>query len=1076
MKTHCKALQQQQQHQFRWQPMRFASSSGGDSTRGEAEGVAEFMADAVTWKLGEIGAQLAEEVQHAQNKKMVAEMYVNLLNEWSNDAAEVKEGSASTSNDRKVIENKSQQSLTLSQSERQRVSERLQRLLGELNYSDTETSTSLASASPSVDQPFVREWMFHPGLESFRRQTQRHGRQMLHQPITGSEATAAAWEVLRSNGRGLKPKDAAVLRVVAHESNLHVRDELVVMLNMLLRNLGKWSWKNGFKRGAAGGKKESPPPLVACLQYRRIADKVRLYHTGEMTTQVFLTIIGKRWCNFLYSSAPTWERVKMHVDGNKVHPDCISKQAADANFEDEYEHDLLNTDKEAERFWGEMTCKHKMAGIADHGGIVSVAATYGGGREEAVPPSIKNAAMKKSTGPGAFLGAANLKSVAALREYERVMPSHTGRPMGVVSTDIHRLSASIPHGLVLSILNDIGMPTMWIAFFTEFISNWSIAMPDGRVVQPTPGTGMLFNQPVSDFLLELVMYVLDMEMGSKGFPLLRCVDDMIFCARGADKLQEGWRLFVDTLAKLGLKPNMDKTTAAFLAGDAAVNKKEAEGVSNAELRSILTERKLKLHGVVLTDEGWGVDASTVDRLTGGPLHFNEKQDSVFRLVRHYNKILQGVRDQLGPVCRLLGLGHAKQVAAAMVDAEQRLCGGDALMTATEMVDYSAVTNRTNLWQIVAPAIHNPPIAQVLKTELTQRFDLSREQQDCLTRGFFFWSLSAGGVDADHAAMRAYLQAREFDKLPLADYTKNENLIPGVSLAATNYFAKLTEKESDDAKIRAENRAKFDHYLRWRRTVMTKKEMRKLYKSYTADSRDNTLFSCAKRKRHEIRYDLPKMLRDEARRVLNELSQYEMKVKNNDEKIKQKLKELKELKTPGASFRKRNPEEDEDELALKALREEHAQLKNEYQRKMHEFPFRNMSEFEFLLETERIMLERVDVYSNNIHSLANDDLNECTAATAVNKAFDDTADNETLIEASMRRTIEQMTASNGAAEKAYRQHIMVTYGVDMHAAFGSLRMLPDTLAPRLLIDALRREDFTNRVYINHWLMKKGTEEQ
>ncbi len=139
------------------------------------------------------------------------------------------------------------------------------------------------------------------------------------------------------------------------------------------------------------------------------------------------------------------------------------------------------------------------------------------------------------------------------------------RPLYVVKTDLKDFYPSIPHDVLLTVLEKVGVPAGDREFFRRFLSPPLLAGADSRPARMRRGVPMGFT--LSGALAELLLRFLDVHVRRRArVRVVRLVDDVCLLTPDAGEALAGWQAVEEFCAACGLEVNRAKSGTVCLGG------------------------------------------------------------------------------------------------------------------------------------------------------------------------------------------------------------------------------------------------------------------------------------------------------------------------------------------------------------------------------------------------------------------------------------------------------------------------------------------------------------------------------
>jgi hypothetical protein len=344
-------------------------------------------------------------------------------------------------------------------------------------------------------------------------------------------------------------------------------------------------------------------------------------------------------------------------------------------------------------------------------------------------------------GPDALL----LMLDAVEREIRFARAATPERPLFVVQFDLRDFYPSLSHELILRVLERLGVPDNWRAFFRRFLE----APMRWRGETRMPRRGLVLEHLLADVFADCVLFVLDLHVWrATGAMPFRVLDDVWLLADSAEKAQAGAAAVADFCRACGLEVNSGKSGAVRLGGVGPL----PEGLPAGAPRWGLL--RLSPAGAWQADEpAFAAVEETLRReLAACP--------SVLALVACYNGYVAYVLRQLGLSLALHG-DHLRRVGLRLDRMHEELFG---------------------------PA---GGLVEEVRRRLRESFADARLKERGLPAALVYWPITAGGLALTHPLLHVatYLRGRR-DEPRL--------LFPSRDLVAA--FLRLREKSLHEARL------------------------------------------------------------------------------------------------------------------------------------------------------------------------------------------------------------------------------------------------------------------------------------
>jgi hypothetical protein len=324
-----------------------------------------------------------------------------------------------------------------------------------------------------------------------------------------------------------------------------LRKELADALTILTGEREAWDWPSeGF---------------TARARWARI--RWRLYLNADLPTVCLLESLGKGWQEVFeerlaapQSASSPMARlrklVEMHAPGSILEAarrDLPQGQQALGPFEGEEPADL----------W-EFGLPDEEEGDGPRWGSVVTQ------REEAIK-EISQASREAYEGDYSE-SAANPVVRLVHAEVQLARAAFPDRPLYVVKADLRDFYARIPHDVLLTILERLGVSAVDREFVARFLSPPIRADRDAEPIRARRGVPMNFT--LSALLADLLLRLMEryVRQGAPRVRILRQIDDICLLTPHADDALSGWRRIGEFCAAVGLEVNAEKSGAVCLGG------------------------------------------------------------------------------------------------------------------------------------------------------------------------------------------------------------------------------------------------------------------------------------------------------------------------------------------------------------------------------------------------------------------------------------------------------------------------------------------------------------------------------
>jgi Reverse transcriptase (RNA-dependent DNA polymerase) len=253
-------------------------------------------------------------------------------------------------------------------------------------------------------------------------------------------------------------------------------------------------------------------------------------------------------------------------------------------------------------------------------------------------------------------------------EIELARVAHPDRPLYVVKVDLKDYYPTLPHDLLLSILNRFGLTESELGFMRRYLR---VRMDDAGQAR-VASAGAPHHRRLSDLLGELPLRLMDMYVERVArVQMIRYIDDITLLAASPEEAVKAWEAVRSFCAACGLALNMEKCGAVCVGG----------GVLPPEL----PQRAPRWLLLTLDVDGqWAADAAGLEiELERAHRHITHAPSTLER-VRQYNATLAHLEQSLA-IAAPLGEAHRKSVRAAFARCQHALFGADADAALREMI-------------------------------------------------------------------------------------------------------------------------------------------------------------------------------------------------------------------------------------------------------------------------------------------------------------------------------------------------------------------------------------------------------
>jgi hypothetical protein len=310
------------------------------------------------------------------------------------------------------------------------------------------------------------------------------------------------------------------------------------------------------------------------------------------------------------------------------------------------------------------------------------------------------------------------------------------RPLYVIKMDIRDFYPSLPHGVILSILERFGLAERDLAFFRRYLQ--VRISRDGHDTEAiTARTGIPNHRRLSNLLGEAVLLLLDQYVQQRArVQIIRLVDDICFIAVSPEEAVKAWDAVRAFCAGCGLAVNDEKCGAVCIGG---------------ELPPALPSLRPNWQLLALDEHGqWSVEERAFEAFLEQTRQQLASAPSIIARVRTYNDSLAYLEQSLAYTIAL-GQTHRNSVYSAAHRFHGSLFGDEEGIT------------------------------QALVRDTLARFPAA----DSATRvpeAWLYWPITAGGLGLRQATLRAASYVEGFERRKrvaapaerAADWQRREN--------------------------------------------------------------------------------------------------------------------------------------------------------------------------------------------------------------------------------------------------------------------------------------------------------------
>ncbi len=288
-------------------------------------------------------------------------------------------------------------------------------------------------------------------------------------------------------------------------------------------------------------------------------------------------------------------------------------------------------------------------------------------------------------------------------------PEH---PLYLLKIDLQDYYASLPHDLLLALLERLGMNTSDRELIRRFLQ---IPIQDNnQVIRVQRGVPIHFR--LADLLAELVLRLLDQQIQQAArVQIVRMVDDICLLATSAEDAIKAWHAVQDFCATTGLKVHAAKCGSVCIGG---------------ERPAALPDRLPTWLMVTLDEQGhWGIDQTAVAAYQEQSRQWVQQEPSIIGQVRRYNA-------QLTYLSQAIAIG-------AMLDSAHRQAVNEVLTRFHHAFFHEQQGIIDHLRQAIREQVSTSDAAHTLP------------------EAWISWPITAGGLGLSHAPLLATLYAEAF---------------------------------------------------------------------------------------------------------------------------------------------------------------------------------------------------------------------------------------------------------------------------------------------------------------------------
>jgi hypothetical protein len=439
-------------------------------------------------------------------------------------------------------------------------------------------------------------------FKSIRSQVRAFAAKEAQAPVTPEHVRA----LLKTVSNDITRRPDLRQQAMALASDPMQTNELAGTLTILLHNLDRWAWPvEGF----------ALRPLWSRTKWRPYLDE-------DLLTQLFQALVGLRWGIFLKGS---FERELSQPGG---------KNPFGGKQHDHAARHFVRWQQHVRLFLPMIP--HRLEALSDRDGYA------GGYSGSGLTPDSADTFQQQLVFVNAEIRLARAEKPDA--------------PLYVVQADLRDYYLRVPHEVALCLLEGLGFPRRWRAFFRKFL-----AVPGRHAgALRTVRRGLMLDHVISDVLAEYLLLLMDLHVfGAGGVRPIRVVDDIFLVADSKEAAVKAWQALQEFCAATGLEVNDSKAGSVCLGGEPAPE---------------LPQGPPRWGMLRLTAEGaWELDGPSWERFQAILRRQLSRPMPVLTLISIYNDALRYILKFLGFLAPL-GPAHREQIAQAVAQMHNSLFG------------------------------------------------------------------------------------------------------------------------------------------------------------------------------------------------------------------------------------------------------------------------------------------------------------------------------------------------------------------------------------------------------------------
>ncbi|KXS15572.1 hypothetical protein M427DRAFT_155281 [Gonapodya prolifera JEL478] len=344
----------------------------------------------------------------------------------------------------------------------------------------------------------------------------------------------------------------------------------------------------------------------------------------------------------------------------------------------------------------------------------------------------------------------------------------------VVGLDIKDFYLSIPHPLILKLLDKVGMPSKWLSFFTRFLTPRVILGVPPDAQPRTIQRGVLLAHALSRLASELVLFGLDVAVikETKGnVQVTRVVDDIFLWHHQPIVLGAAYSATEKYLKRCGLAINKDKSGSVVIPGGEFPPNTPVPAPSEHYPQGLVRWGFLRLE----SSGSWVVDdtllSATITQLNGELA----KSRSVLSAVNVFNSFTRYLDKMVATPSTALGLGHVEGVLRAQGRLRGEAGGAGGFLKYLEK-------------RITEGFLKGDKLGALLERE-------------GIPEAWFFWPITAGGLAVSNpcvslTAYRSRLLTLAKDKV-VQTYEQSVAIVRGDITVPTTKSKPVADSDDED---------------------------------------------------------------------------------------------------------------------------------------------------------------------------------------------------------------------------------------------------------------------------------------